>query len=217
MKSKLKSILIYFSMMAFSLSLAGCIPLGLIVGAGATAGSVALETRSLDDSINDRAIQLKINKKLADSGFEIFKAVTIDVVEGRVLLTGIVNNQDERVNILKYSWENDGVEDVINEIKIASAIDIIDISRDIWIKTKIVTAITFDKHIFATNYEISVVNGYVYLFGISKNNAEVARVIAHVRDVESVRKVISHMVNINDKLRLERLARIKREKNNVDG
>ena len=210
MKSKL--ILTYFSIILFSLLLIGCIPLGVIVGAGATAGSVLLESRSLDDSINDRAIQLKINKKLVDTGFEIFKAITVDVVEGRVLLTGIVNNQGDRVTVLKYSWEVDGVEDVINEIKIASAIDIIDISSDIWIKTKIVTAITFDKHIFATNYEISVVNGYVYLFGISKNNGEVIRVVAHARDVKSVRKVISHMVNINDKLRLDRLAQIKHGK-----
>lgn len=185
-----------------------CTPVGLAVGAGATAGSIILETRSLEDSFNDRALQAAINQQLADEGLEVFSAVSIDVVEGRVMLTGIVAKQEDRLNVAKHSWAEVGVEEVINEILVAPTIGIIDISSDAWIKAQLLSAITFDSQVLATNYEISVVGGRVYLFGISENNMEIDRVVAHAREVPSVRRVVSHMRNRDDPIRLKRLARL---------
>lgn len=201
-----------FPIILFSLfQLSACTPVGLAITAGATAGSVIMETRSLEDSVNDRTIQVAINQRLADENLETFSAVSIDVVEGRVMLTGIVAKQEARLNVAKHSWAEEGVEEVVNEIVVAPTIGIVDISSDTWIKTQLFSAITFDKYVFATNYEISVVGGRVYLFGISENDAEVERVIAHAREIPSVRGVVSHMRNKDDPIRLDRLARIASE------
>jgi len=192
--------------------LTGCTPVGLALTAGATAGSVILETRSFDDSMKDRGLQVAINKAIADQNLKVFSAVSIDVVEGRALLTGIVSKREDRLNVAKITWAQSGVEEVVNEIRISQTIDIIDVSKDTWIKTQIFSAITFDSQVFATNYEISVIGGYVYLFGISVDDAEVERVIAHAREVPSVRRVISHMRNQDDPVRLARIKRIEVEK-----
>ncbi len=201
----LKAIFKIFSILFFLYFLTACTPVGIAVGAGATAGSIILETRSLEDSIKDRAIQAAINQRIADENMETFGAISIDVVEGRVLLTGIITSQETRLNVVKYSWAEEGVEEVVDEILVAPTLGIFDFSNDLWIKTQLLSAITFDKDVLATNYEISVVGERVYLFGISENKAEVDRVIAHAREIPYVRRVISHMRNKDDPLRLKRL------------
>lgn len=193
----------------------GCTPLGAAIGAGAMAGSVAMEERSMKDSIRDRGIILEINDLLAKKSGSLFTNVSVDVVEGRVLLTGAVASQEDRLEALKLAWQVDDVEEVINEIQVTEKGGITNLSRDTLINTRLSSAMTFDRRIQAVNYEISVVNGTVYLFGIAESQAEVDRVIAHARELPYVRHIVSHMRMKNDPARRKRQdAQIQEAQNN---
>lgn len=185
---------------------AGCTPVGVAVGAGAAAGSMAMEERSMEDSLNDRRIALDINRALADEDGSLFRNVGVDVVEGRVLLTGAVSSPDERVAAVRIAWSVEDVEEVLNEIQVTEDGDLVDVSRDTLTKTRLTSKITLDRQIYAVNYDISVVNNVVYLFGLAQSEAEVDRVIAHARDVPYVRRVVSHMRLVDDPARKTRTA-----------
>ncbi len=182
--------------------LTACTPIGLVVGAGASAGAMALEERGFKQGTKDRQMSIKINKLLADKNPDLFLNVSINVVENRVLLTGAVPDADSRLLSLKTSWEIEGVEEVINEIQVTKDGGFLDLSRDTLVKGKLTSSITFDENVHAVNYYVSVVNGTIYLFGIAQNSAEVERVISHAKQLSYVRRVISHMRMKDDPERL---------------
>ncbi len=205
MQSPMRMVFLLFLVVVQAGWLAGCTPIGVAVSAGAMAGSVALEERSMEDSLRDRGIALEINELLAKESGRLFANVSVDVVEGRVLLTGAVAREEDRLEALKLTWKVDDVEEVINEIQVTKDGDITELSRDTLTKTRLASEITFDRDVKAVNYEISVVNGTVYLFGIAENQMEVDQVIAHARDLPYVRHIVSHMRMKDDPARLDRL------------
>lgn len=205
MQSPMRMVFLLFLVVVQAGWLAGCTPIGVAVSAGAMAGSVALEERSMEDSLRDRGIALEINELLAKKSGRLFTNVSVDVVEGRVLLTGAVAREEDRLEALKLTWKVDDVEEVINEIQVTKDGDITELSRDTLTKTRLASEITFDRDVKAVNYEISVVNGTVYLFGIAENQMEVDQVIAHARDLPYVRHIVSHMRMKDDPARLDRL------------
>jgi len=181
------------------LPLGGCSPIGVAVGAGATAGTAALQERGFQQSVKDSVIEAAISKDLFDRDLNVFANLNVEVVEGRVLLTGFVPEQDDRLAAVKSSWAQDGVVDVINEIQIGDSSAITSTARDKLIATEIRAEITVDEKIKAINYSIEVVNGTVYLFGIAQDQAEIDRVVAHAREVEYVRRIVTdHMVLKDD-------------------
>jgi osmotically-inducible protein OsmY len=185
--------------------LSGCTPIGLAATAGATAGSLALEERSLKDSLNDRAIMLSINKALADKNMNLFSNISVDVLEGAVLLSGIVPKAEHRLEAVRIAWQEEDVHRVINEILIGKTIGFEELSHDTLVKTKLKTALTFDGDVKAVNYQISVIGGKLYLFGLAQNRAEVERVKDHARETPYVRQIIDHMVLKDDPERLKRI------------
>lgn len=181
------------------LSLSACTPVGLAVGAGATAGSVALEERGFEQGVKDRVTEAAISKSLFDYNLDAFGAVNVEVVEGRVLLTGRVEEQEHRVEAVRLAWQEEEVVEVINEIRVGTSADgAADTSKDIWISTQLRTKITLDSQIKAVNYSAEVVDGTVYLFGIAQNDSELKRVIAHARTIENVRRIVPDYVRMKD-------------------
>ena len=182
-----------------AIPLAGCTPIGVAVGAGATAGTAALQERGFEQSVKDSVIEAAISKDLFDRDLEVFANLNVEVVEGRVLLTGFVPEQDDRLAAVQSSWSQDGVTDVINEIQIGDSSAITSTARDKLIASEVRAEITVDSKIKAINYSIEVVNGTVFLFGIAQNQAELDRVVAHTRGVDYVRRIITdHMVMKDD-------------------
>ena len=107
----------------------------------------------------------------------------------------------------KIAWSVDDVETVINEVKVSESGSLLDASRDKLVETRLMSALTFDRYVKAVNYEITVVDGTVYLFGIAEDETEEDRVVAHARELSYVRRIVSHMRMKNDPERLRRLAR----------
>ena len=193
------SLLFLAAVLALPLSLVGCTPVGVAVGAGATVGSVALEERGFEQGVKDRVTEAAISKSLFDYNLDAFGDVGVEVVEGRVLLTGRVDKPEHRVEAVRFAWQEEGVVEVINEIRVGTSDDgLADRGKDAWIATQLRTKITLDSQVKAVNYSAEVVDGTVYLFGIAQNESELKRVVAHARTIENVRRIVPDYVRMKD-------------------
>ena len=175
--------------------LGGCA--GAVVGAGATAGVAAFEERGIKGVASDTATAAKIRARVMEHSSALALKVGIEVYDARALLTGIVPDEQARADAVKIAWSIPGIKDVLNELVIGSA-GILDTARDGWITTQLFTRMTGDEKILAINYSIETVNGVVYLIGLAQSEAELDRVTGHARDIEHVRRVVSH-VRIKEK------------------
>ncbi len=180
--------------------LSGCA--GAVVGAAATGGTVVAQERSVGDAVDDATIRLAINHFLFSADKETYLDVSIDVVEGRVLLTGDVERTEARINALEAAWQAAGVQEVINEIQVRNDDDILDAAKDAWISAQLSTELLFDADVSSINYNVETVNGIVYIIGIASGQAELDRVIDRARTIAGVKQVISH-VRLKDDPRRE--------------
>lgn len=171
--------------------LGGCA--STVVGAGAAVGVAAYQERGVAGAAKDQKIAFEIREKWLRHDHRFPAILSIEVYEGRVLLTGVVDDPSIRADAVRLTWAANGVKEVINEIQIADGTSVLDLARDSWVTAKLTGILTFDEAILAINYSIETVNGVVYLIGIAQNQEEVDRVVAHARAVEYVRKVISHV------------------------
>lgn len=174
--------------------LSGCV--GTAVGVGATAGVAALDERGIDGVARDTATATKLRGKLLDYDLQTGKTLAVDVGvevhEGRVLLTGVLPEEELRAITVRKAWEVPEVERVLNEIQIGED-GIKDTARDGWITTQLRSQITVDNEILAINYEIETSNAVVYLIGIAQSQEELDRVINHARNIARVRDIVSHV------------------------
>lgn len=173
-----------------STGLSGCV--GLAVGAGATAGTAAMQDRGLGGVIDDTVIHGKVTSAYFANDVK-FKLIAAKVHEGRVLLTGTVPKPEDRVDAVRHAWKVEGVKTVINEIMVEDDSGVLDLARDKWVSTQLLLKITFDSKIKAINYAIDTVNGTVYLMGVAQNEWELSLVSNHARNLDYVRRVVSHV------------------------
>ena len=172
----------------------GCTAAGIAMGAGAAAGVTASKEGGVRNAARDTAIRLEISDLWFKKDLNMFSRLNLTVQEGRVLLTGIVDNPDHRVEAVRLAWQADNVEQVINEIQVQNEPrSWANFARDNWITTQLRTKITFDKYIQSINYSIDTVQGVVYLMGIGQDQEEIDRVIDHARNIPYVTQVISYV------------------------
>jgi len=170
--------------------LGGC---GAVVGAGAATGVAAFQERGVEGAAQDLKLEAGIIDRWLNHGAKLATKISVEVYEGRALLTGVVTPSEAglRADAVKLAWKVQGVKDVINEIQVGKT-GLLDLSRDSWITAQLKSRLTFDKSVLAINYAIETVNGTVYLIGIAQSKKEEQRAIAHARSIKYVRKVISH-------------------------
>lgn len=173
-----------------SIGTSGCT--GLVVGGAAAVGTTAMQERGLKTAISDTTIDVKINNAYLEHDVD-FRFVSIDVHEGRVLLTGTVPKPDDRIEAVRLAWQVEGVKEVINEMAIKDSGELLDFARDKWVTTQLRLKITLDTKIQSINYSIDTVNGTVYLLGIAQDHNELRLVKNHARGLEYVRRIVSHV------------------------
>ena len=182
--------------------LSGCV--GMVVGAGATAGVSGVQERGFSGSIDDTKIRTNINAAWLEADSQMFRKVDLSIYEGRVMLTGIVLNATQRDLAVKLTWQAGGVREVINEINInPSGQDFTDYTHDTWIQEKLSTKLLFDKNVKNINYVEDVVGGVIYILGLAQNQAEMDEVIAQASDISGVKRVVNHIMVIDDPRRVQ--------------
>jgi len=174
----------------FFISLYGCAAINVT--------SSSLKEKGIKEAISDGMIDASINKEFFNHDVNMFINVEIEVVEGRVLLTGSVKKPKHRMDAIKLSWKVLGVREVINEIDVTEKGGIVKYLTDIKIKTQIRYKVIADKSISSINYNFECVNGVIYLIGIAKNKKELKKVMKHANDIKGVTKTISHVIMKDD-------------------
>ena len=154
--------------------------------------------KGIKEAISDGMIDAAINKEFFNHDVNMFINVEIEVVEGRVLLTGSVKKSKHRLDAIKLSWKVLGVREVINEIDVTDKGGIKQYLIDVKIKTQIRYKVIADEDIASINYNFEVVNGNVYIIGIAKNKKELKQVVEHINSIGGVLKVVSHAIMKND-------------------
>jgi osmotically-inducible protein OsmY len=175
--------------------LTGCV--GASLGAGAAAGVSVVQERSVGDAIDDVTIRLRINDLWFSENFDLYRRVELQVLEGRVLLSGSVDDPRTRLDAVRLAWQVKGVKEVIDEIEVSGVSSFGEDAQDGWISAQLRTKMMFDKDIRAINYSIETVKGVVYLMGVAQDSAELERVTNHARNLSHVKRVVSY-VRIKD-------------------
>lgn len=176
-----------------ALLVSACTPIGMAAGAGASLGVAAAQEGGISNAANDLRIKTLINEKWLSYKVDTFAKLNTTVDQGRVLITGVVQNPDDRVEAVRLAWQVKGVKQVINEIRVAGSEGVQGFVKDNWITTRLRTAITFDRDVASINYSIDTVQGTVYLMGVAQSQIELNKVMKHARTIPGVKQVISYV------------------------
>jgi osmotically-inducible protein OsmY len=170
----------------------------MATGAAATAGVASSQEGGISGAITDASIKGAINEAWFQYNLDMFSKLSTRVDQGRVLLTGVVQNPEHRVEAVRLVWQVKGVKQVINEIQVADSQGIPGWGRDTWITTRLRTEMTFAKEIQSLNYTIDTVQGVVYLMGVAMSQNELNRVMEIARTIPNVKKVVSYVKMVGE-------------------
>lgn len=176
--------------------LAGCAP--VLLGGGAAVGVAVAQERTVGNAIDDAVIEARVKDAMLQKSGTLFLKVGTEVLEGRVLLTGVVQNPEDRVDAVRLAWSAPGVREVLNEIQVAERGGIASVFADARITSTLRVQLVGDRDVRDLNYSIDTVNGTIYLMGIAQNQTELDRVIGYARNISGVKQVVSHVVLRND-------------------
>jgi len=171
--------------------LQGCVP-AAVVGGTASLGTNLAEERKFGEVFTDTQISATINAKWLEHDSKITEQVGLQVRQGRVLLTGLVDTQMRQIDAVRLAWEADGVKEVIDETRIGEN-SVTKYAQDTWITTKVNTEMLFNQDISSINYNVKTVDGTVYLLGIAQNQQELDRVMKIARGVSGVNNIVNYV------------------------
>ena len=195
---KLKFINIFFIFLFFT----SCVGTGS-KGVFGTGVSIAFDPRSIGTQIDDSIMQKNLSGRLALKEKSYILSVSTKVLDGRIFLTGKVNNPEEKLQITKLAWETKGVRSVKNDIKIKEEFNFKQSAKDLLITSQLRTAIIFNKKIKATNYQIDTYKKKIYVYGIALNSDERKEVINEAKEILDVEDVVASIFLVED-LRIQK-------------
>ena len=182
--------------------LSGCIGVSS-TGIFGTGVSVALDPRTVGTQIDDSIMQKNLTAKIIIRDKMHLISVKTKVLDGRIFLTGKVDNPEEKLHLTKLSWEIKGVRSVRNDIKIKEEFNFKRSAKDILITSQLRTALIFNKNIKATNYQIDTYKKKIYVYGIALTSEEKDLVISEATEILDVENVIASILLVED-LRIQK-------------
>ena len=196
MKSKLILFLLIF------LILSGCIG-SASRGVFGTGVSIAFDPRSLGTQIDDSIMQKNLITRLTLKEKSYFLKIKTKVLDGRIFLTGNVDDPEEKLQITKLAWETEGVRSVRNDIKIKEKFNFKRSAKDILITSQLKTAMIFNKKIKASNYNVDTYKKKIYIYGIALTSDEKKEVIDEAKQILDVESVVASILLVED-LRIQK-------------
>ena len=189
-------------LLIITLFLSGCIGVSS-KGIFGTGVSVALDPRSLGTQIDDSIMQKNLSARLILMDKKYFLSIKSKVLDGRIFLTGKVDNPEEKLKITKLAWETEGVRSVRNDIKIKEKFNFQQSAKDILITSQLRTALILNKEIKATNYQIDTYKKKIYVYGIALTSDEKDLVVNEAKEILDVEDVIVSILIVDD-LRIQK-------------
>ena len=152
--------------------------------------NITFDPRTIGMQIDDTIMQKNLNTRLAFADKKYFISIQSEVLDGRIFLSGKVDDPEEKIKITKMAWETKGVRSVKNTITIKGQSNFKGTAKDILITSQLRTALIFNKITKARNYTLETVNKSIYIFGIAMNEEEKKEVISEANKIYDVEKVV---------------------------
>ena len=192
----------FIVLILISLILNNCVGVSS-TGIFGTGVSVAIDPRSLGTQIDDSIMQKNLSARILLIDKNYFLSVKSKVLDGRIFLTGKVDDPEEKLKLTKVAWETEGVRSVRNDIKIKEGFDFKQSAKDILITSQLRTAIIFNKEIKATNYQIDTYKKKIYIYGIASSKNEKDLVIQEAKEILDVEDVVASILLVEN-LRIQK-------------
>ena len=191
-----------FLFLLISLVFSGCVGVSSS-GIFGTGVSVALDPRSVGTQIDDSIMQKNLSTRIILLDKKHLLSVKSKVLDGRIFLTGKVDDPEEKLQLTKMAWETDGVRSVRNDIKIKEDFNFKQSAKDILITSQLRTALILNKNIKATNYQIDTYKKKIYIYGIALTSDEKKEVISEAKEILDVENIIASILLVED-LRIQK-------------
>ncbi len=191
---KITKILIVPLILISGLNNYGCSPAGILATGGGGAMVVAEGERSLGTVIDDATIKVNIAAKFLNAENNLFVNINTSVLEGRVLLTGLVDNQEIRIDAVRLVWEVEGVQEIINEIEIGDRTTLKDYTNDLWINTQARAIAAKTVGIRSITFNFETIQGKIYVAGISTRPDLLDEMISALKNIKGVNEIVNYVI-----------------------
>ena len=168
-----------------------------------TGVSVALDPRSIGTQIDDNIMQKNLSSRLLLKDKKYVLSINTKVLDGRIFITGKVEDPEEKLQITKMAWETNGVRSVKNNIIIKEEFNFKQSAKDLLITSQLRTAMIVNKKIKSTNYNIDTYKKKIYIYGIAQDKDEMKQVIQEAKSILDVDKVVASILLVED-LRIQK-------------
>ena len=172
-------------------------------GVFGTGVSVAFDPRSVGTQIDDNIMEKNLIARLLVKDKKYLLSVNTKVLDGRIFITGKVDQPEEKLQITKAAWETKGVRSVKNDIIIKNEFNFQQSAKDLLITSKLRTALILNKKISASNYQIDTYKKKIYIYGISITSNEKELVINEAKEILDVKDIIASIMLVDD-LRIQK-------------
>ena len=152
--------------------------------------NITFDPRTIGMQIDDTIMQKNLSARLALADKKYFISIQTEVLDGRIFLSGKVDEPEEKIKITKMAWETNGVRSVKNAITIKGQSNFKSTAKDIFITSQLRTALIFNKNTKSRNYTLETVNKNIYIFGIAMSEEEKKEVINEANKIYDVDEVI---------------------------
>ena len=172
----------------------GCSPANILATGGGSAMVVAEGERSFGTVVDDATIKVNIAAKFLNAGNNLFVNINTSVLEGRVLLTGLVDNQELRIDAVRLVWEAEGVKEIINEIEIGNRSSIKDYANDLWINTQARGVAAKTIGIKSVTFNFETIKGKIYVAGITTRPDLLEETISALKNIKGVSEIVNYVI-----------------------
>ena len=152
--------------------------------------SIGLDPRTLGMQIDDTLMQKNLVARMALIEKKYFLFIQVEILDGRIFLSGKVDEPEEKIKITKLAWETKGVRSVNNAIAIKGQSNFKSSAQDILITSQLRTALVFNKLVKSNNYTLETINQNIYIFGIASKDEEKKEVIEQAKKIKNMKQVI---------------------------
>jgi len=184
----------YISILLIIIFLSSCSPAGRF-GAGV---DITFDPRTIGMQIDDTIMQKNLSARLALTDKKYFLSIQSEVIDGRIFLSGKVDQPEEKIKITKMAWETKGVRSVKNAISIKGQSNFKSTAKDILITSQLRSALIFNKKTKSRNYTLETINQNIYIFGIAMDEDEKKEVINEANKIYDVKTVIPSIYLTSD-------------------
>ena len=160
------------------------------VGIFGSGVSVAYDPRTVGMQIDDSIMQKNLIGRLTLTDKKYIISISVKLLDGNIYLSGKVDEPEEKLKIIKMSWETKGARSVQSTVTIKGNNNFKSTAKDILITSQLRTALIFNKLTKATNYTIDTINGKIYIFGIAMTKDEKEKVLSEADQIHGVKDVV---------------------------